>query len=139
MDFEWHEAQDSLFWPAVNFFPPRIICKSCGIVPVGACRQTRNVVIGRAMAGLAIDTGLSPGRMIGIGFKIIIRGVLAHMAPVTRRIEGVWPFAPMDARLCTCRGMCRMPLAAVSNHSFFFTSYAKGNVCSRPLFDGVKK
>ena len=75
--------------------PPRVIFRSFGTVPFGACFADSNVLASRTVAGFAVDARLFPDRMVRISFEIIVCGDLAHMASVAGCIEGVLPVLPV--------------------------------------------
>ena len=75
-----------------------------------------------AVAGLAVDARLGPGGVVGVGLRVVVGRELAHVAAVAGGIEGVGVVPPVDRLARAPPGKWRMPLAAVSNHSFLLTS-----------------
>ena len=53
------------------------------------------MLISRTVAGLAVDARLFPDRMVRVSLQVIVRGDLAHVAPVTGGVEGVLPVLPV--------------------------------------------
>ena len=51
--------------------------------------------ISRTVAGLAVDVRLLPDRTVRVSLQVIVRGDLAHVAPVTGGVEGVLPVLPV--------------------------------------------
>jgi len=77
------------------------------------------------MAGFAIDAGLGPRGMVGVGFGIVIGRKLAHVAAVTGGIEGVGGLLPVD-RLASLPSR-EMPHAASSGIEPFFLVHIKSD------------
>ena len=54
------------------------------------------MLLARTMAGLTVDPGLGPGRMVGVGLEIVVCRELAHVATVAGRVKGVLLISPGD-------------------------------------------
>ena len=95
-----------------------------------------NVLISRAVAGFAIDARLLPDRVVGVGLQVIIRGDLAHVAPITGCVEGVLPVLPVYRFIGLAREMAHSAGSCVEPSLLIHVVRYRQSLKSAPLHGG---